>query len=102
MYITFTVAVWFILNYITNSMNATLPVTDSAILILSILAQSLLDQKKIETWAIWFAVNVFAIYTYYNSELYMVALQYVVFLMNTLYGTYAWIKTMGDKEIETV
>jgi nicotinamide mononucleotide transporter len=64
--------------------------TDSVILAGTILAQFLLDNKKLENWIIWAVVNVFAIYTYATSGLPLVAFQYVFFLANTIYGYVIW------------
>lgn len=69
---------------------ATVVWTDLAVMAGSILAQFLLDNKKIETWIVWGIVNVFAIYTYANAGLPLVAFQYVFFLMNAFYGFYVW------------
>jgi nicotinamide mononucleotide transporter len=64
--------------------------TDSVILAGTILAQFLLDNKKLENWVAWGAVNIFAIYTYATTGLPLVALQYVFFLGNTVYGHLSW------------
>lgn len=64
--------------------------TDASILAGTILAQFLLDNKKLENWLVWAVVNVFAIYTYATSGLPLVALQYVLFLANTVYGYIIW------------
>lgn len=66
--------------------------TDLVILAGSILAQLLLDNKRIENWFVWMVVNVFAIYTYSQAGLSLVAFQYVFFLANTFYGLYMWRK----------
>ena len=68
--------------------------TDSVILAATILAQFLLDNKKLENWIVWALVNVFAIYTYATSGLPLVAFQYVFFLMNTVYGYITWRRSM--------
>ncbi len=68
--------------------------TDSLILAGTILAQFLLDNKKLENWVIWALVNVFAIYTYATAGLPLVAFQYVFFLGNTVYGFIAWKRSM--------
>lgn len=68
--------------------------TDSLILAGSILAQFLLDNKKIENWIVWAVVNLFAIYTYWTIGLPLVAFQYVFFLANTAYGYVAWHKSL--------
>lgn len=64
--------------------------TDLAVMAGSILAQFLLDNKKMENWMVWAVVNVFAIYTYSVAGLPLVAFQYVFFLLNAFYGLYMW------------
>lgn len=85
---------WITMFNILQNYDATLPATDSVILIGSILAQFLLDNKKLETWFIWAIVNIFAIYTYAEAGLSLVALQFVFFLANTVWGWYDWNKSM--------
>ena len=72
--------------------------TDAMVLAATILAQFLLDNKKLENWIVWAVVNVFAIYTYATTGLPLVALQYVLFLANTVYGYVVWhrSKQMSD------
>lgn len=67
---------------------------DSVILIGTILAQFLLDNKKIETWMVWAVVNVAAIYLYFTSGLPLAGFQYIFFLLNTVYGYIQWRKTL--------
>lgn len=93
-YLLITVSVWYTLVQISTYMGATLPVNDSFILAASILAQFLLDQKKIENWAVWAVINVVAIKTYMDAGLALVAFQYVFFLLNTAWGAFAWRNSM--------
>lgn len=86
------VVLWIVTNYL----GAKLSMTDSAILVLSILAQYLLTAKKIETWLVWVMVNILAIYTYFTAEAYLVGVQYVLFLMNTAYGYHTWKRSMEN------
>lgn len=76
-----------------TSLGGTLAVIDSVILVFTVLAQILLDNKKIETWPVWVIVNVAAIYVYFHSGLFLVGVQYIFFLLNTLYGYYEWYKS---------
>lgn len=71
---------------------------DSVILAGTILAQFLLDNKKLENWIVWAVVNVFAIYTYSASGLPLVAFQYVFFLLNTVYGFVIWRRSKRASE----
>lgn len=73
--------------------------TDSVILAATILAQFLLDNKKLENWIVWAVVNVFAIYTYATIGLPLVAFQYVLFLGNTIYGFYMWNRSKNHGTI---
>lgn len=93
-YLFLTVSVWYTLVTITELMGAAQAPLDSSILALSILAQFLLDQKKMENWAVWFIINVIAIFTYWQAGLEIVSIQYVFFLLNTAYGHYSWKRTM--------
>lgn len=67
---------------------------DAVILIGSMLAQFLLDNKKLQNWMVWALVNVVAVYVYAHAELYLAAAQYVLFLLNTVYGYWSWKRTM--------
>ncbi|MFS0887009.1 nicotinamide riboside transporter PnuC [Aeromicrobium sp. 179-A 4D2 NHS] len=71
---------------------------DAIIFVGSMLAQFLLDNKKIESWAVWGIVNVAAIYTYFNTGLYLAGFQYVFFLANACFGAWVWYraKTTND------
>lgn len=72
--------------------------TDAMILAGTILAQFLLDNKKLENWIVWAVVNVFAIYTYATTGLPLVAFQYVFFLGNTVYGYVIWLRSKRQTE----
>lgn len=72
--------------------------TDAMILAGTILAQFLLDNKKLENWIMWAVVNVFAIYTYATTGLPLVAFQYVFFLLNTVYGYVIWQRSKRNSE----
>ena len=67
---------------------------DSAILVLTILAQFLLDNKVMETWIVWTLVNIVGTIIYFQSGLYFAAVQQVLFGMANLWGWLSWRKTM--------
>lgn len=66
---------------------------DAAILAGSLLAQFLLDNKRIETWFVWVAVNVLAVGTYLSAGLVVAGLQYVVFVVTAVLGFRAWLRS---------
>lgn len=75
--------------------------TDAMILAGTILAQFMLDNKKLENWIVWAIVNIFAIYTYATSGLPLVAFQYVLFLANTVYGYITWQRSLHHENLRT-
>lgn len=83
---------------IVDSFDATLPVADSVILVGSILAQFLLDNKRIETWMVWAVVNVMAIYVYFDAGLALAGFQYITFLINTIIGYVIWNRSLHARE----
>lgn len=90
-----TVITYLIVTGIVEFIGGKMSAFDSAILVLSILAQYLLSCKAIENWVVWAVVNVIAIYTYFTAETYLIALQYVFFLANTVYGYQCWKRSMS-------
>lgn len=88
-------ALFFIVVYmLVDALGGTIPMIDAAILVLSILAQFLLDNKKIETWIVWIVVNILAIWLFFDQGMYLVAFQFVFFLGNAFWGWWSWSKTM--------
>ena len=66
---------------------------DAAILAGSILAQLLLDNKRIENWFVWIAVNVIAVWTYVTAGLVVAGVQYVIFIGTAVLGFAAWLRS---------
>ena len=81
---------------ISTALGGHLAWTDSVIFAGTVLAQFMMDNKKLENWGIWALVNVFAIYTYFTAGLMLVGFQYIFFLANTAYGYYTWRKGMTE------
>ncbi len=74
--------------------DAQLPIADSSILTLSVLAQFLLDRKQIKTWPIWIVVNVLSIGVYGSSGLWLTTALYLALLGNAFYGWWTWNRAL--------
>jgi len=92
-YLAITGAIWYGATQLITALGGHLAMTDTLILVCTILAQFLLDNKKLENWYVWAAVNVFAIYTYFTTGLNLVGFQYIFFLANVAYGWFMWNKS---------
>jgi nicotinamide mononucleotide transporter len=78
---------------LTDALGGSFATADTVILVGSLLAQFLLDNKKIETWAVWFVVDVIAVWEYVSSGLAIAGLQYVFFLANAVWGWGVWTQS---------
>lgn len=97
-YLAITITFWWGATQIITLMGGETSGWDSAILALTILAQFLLDNKKLQTWAVWSTLNIIAIILYFNTGLVLAAIQYVFFLGNAIYGHYTWNKSKQQTE----
>lgn len=86
------ITAWLVVYYVHVALGGAISGPDSAILVGSILAQYLLNIKKVENWFIWIGVNAFSLYTYFAAGLFLLGTQYVFFLLFAFYGYYAWRK----------
>ena len=72
---------------------------DTSVLMLSILAQFMLDRKKLENWIVWIVVDIISVFLYWNQDLKIVAIQMGVFILTAIWGLWSWYNTM-EKETE--
>jgi nicotinamide mononucleotide transporter len=69
--------------------NAYLPYVDSSILALSVIAQCLLMQRKMETWPFWL-VNSISVALFFSRGLLVTAALYAAYWLNAWYGWWRW------------
>jgi nicotinamide mononucleotide transporter len=86
--------------YVTTALGGTMAPLDSMILVGTILAQFLLDNKVLGNWFVWIAVNVVSIYVYFSSGLFFAGTQYILFLVGAVYGFVQWKRSMVKPEYE--
>lgn len=64
------------------------PFVDSAVLVLSLVAQLLLVRRMVETWAVWILVDTVAVPLFLSRGLHLTAALYALYWGNAFYG--AW------------
>ncbi len=75
------------------------PFVDSAVLVLSVIAQFLLMQRRIETWIFWLLVNSIAVPLYASRGLYLTSFLYATYWINALVS-WAWWRRL-EQQSET-
>jgi nicotinamide mononucleotide transporter len=68
------------------------PYMDSFITVMSVLATFFLIQKKIESWAIWLAVDIIATYLYFVRDIKLYGLLYLIFCFIAAFALWNWIR----------
>jgi nicotinamide mononucleotide transporter len=71
---------------------ATYPFIDSFIMVASMVATLLLANKKIESWYLWFVIDIICVILYVKKEIYFLAFEYLIFLGLATYGLVNWKK----------
>lgn len=94
LYVLFTALTYFGALGIITLAGGEMAALDGWLLIGSVLAQYLLDRKKIETWMVWVAVNIVSVYVYFQAGLYLLVFQFALFLINAIYAYFQWRKTL--------
>lgn len=70
------------------------PFLDSAVLVLSVVAQLLMMRRKLHSWWFWLMVNSVAVPLYASRGLHLTALLYVVFWINAVVSLRHWRRLM--------
>ncbi len=79
---------------------AALPLLDVLTTVMSLVAQVLMIQKRLENWILWIIVDVIAVGLYWYKGVPFVALLYLVFLVLASMGLRTWFKTYRKERHE--
>lgn len=100
-YIVLTVAAYIGAAAIVYSLGGSFAFWDSAILVFTLLAQFMMDRKKIEHWWVWIiGVNGAGTVLYATSGLYLIAVQQFLFGLASVWGWLEWRKTMREESAD--
>ena len=70
--------------------DAYMPYVDAAVLALSVVAQCLLMQRRLQNWAFWLAVNTLSVPLFASRGLVLTAVLYAAYWFNAWYGLWRW------------
>ena len=75
------------------------PFLDSTLTVGSIIAQLLLNYKKLENWILWIALDAIYIYLYVSRSLISTAVLYGLLLILAITGLIGWLRTYKKLEL---
>mgnify|MGYP005989431317 CR=1 FL=1 len=85
----------FILGTTYTHIPAQMPYWDAFTTVASMVAMYMLTKRYVESWVLWALVNIVCIALYWYRGVYFLSLEYVVFLVNSIYAYIQW-KTISD------
>jgi len=71
---------------------AAYPYFDASTTVLSVVATIWMARRIIESWFLWILVDIVAIVLYFLKGIKLVSVEYILFLLMSVYGLIAWIK----------
>lgn len=77
--------------------DAAAPFADATIAGMSVTAQILQSQRKVESWVLWVAVDALATGLFWSRGLIATSVLYAVFFFIALWGLAAWRRTMDQR-----
>jgi nicotinamide mononucleotide transporter len=87
------------LGYVLHNLtNADLPYWDALTTVISLTAQWLMAQKKVENWILWITVDIIYVGMYYYKALYLTLILYFIFLVLATMGYFAWRRTLTNPQ----
>lgn len=78
-------------------LNGSAPLLDAVITALSLIAQWLLNRKRIESWPVWIVVDVLTITLGVWRGLYLLAALYISYLAMCVAGWLQWRASLNDR-----
>jgi nicotinamide mononucleotide transporter len=75
---------------------AAYPFVDSFVMVSSIVATLMLAKKKIENWYLWILIDLVCVFLYFEKGVYILSIEYFIFLLLAAYGLYNWKKQLNN------
>ena len=78
--------------------NDSAPFLDALTTVLSLVAQYLLNFKRIENWYVWITADVLYVWLYVQKDLHLTAVLYAIFIGMCIAGLRSWSKALREQE----
>lgn len=76
------------------------PFWDSAVAVISVIAQVLMTRKYVENWLLWVVVNIISVGLYIAQGVYVLALEYAILLFIAGNGARLWRKQADSTKLK--
>jgi nicotinamide mononucleotide transporter len=88
------------IGYFMQKLGASFPYIDAFVAILAVAATLMTTKKIFENWHYWLIVDVISIYLFWQKEMYLTALLFVVYIVLIFVGIRHWKQLMQDESLD--
>ena len=78
--------------YLSIYSTAKMPIIDSFTTVFSVIATYMVTKKILENWLYWIVIDAVSIYLYFNRDLHLSSLLFVVYTVLAFIGYFSWLK----------
>jgi nicotinamide mononucleotide transporter len=83
-------------GYFMHKWGASFPYIDAFVAILAVIATLMTTRKIYENWHYWLLVDLISIYLYWQKQMYLTSLLFVIYIVLIFVGMKQWKKLMGE------
>ena len=73
------------------------PFVDTFVAVASVVANTLMARKKIESWIMWIVIDVLATFIYYQKGIFLISAEFLIFTVLAIFGLMNWAKLMKNQ-----
>ena len=81
--------------YFTTYTNAKMPIVDSFTTVFAVIATYMMTKKVLENWLYWIVIDIVSIYLYFNRDLHLTSLLFIVYTLIAIFGYLSWLRKIN-------
>ena len=78
--------------YFATYTDSKMPIIDSFTTVFSIIATYMIIKKVLENWLYWIVIDLVSVYLYYNRELQLTSILFMVYTIVAIIGYFTWLR----------
>lgn len=80
--------------YFTIYTDSVMPIADSFTTIFSLIATYMVVKKVLGNWLYWIVIDLVSVYLYFNRDLHLTSLLFIVYTIIAVFGYFSWVNRM--------
>ena len=89
-----TILTFFMGFYFSIYTDSVMPITDSFTTIFSLIATYMVVKKVLGNWLYWIVIDLVSVYLYFNRDLHLTSLLFIVYTIIAVFGYFSWVNRM--------